>query len=108
MVEANSVEASSVVASSVETGVAAYQSGDFRQAFDIWRVLANAGDARARFHLGALYYEGRGVARQLETAHLLLGLAANAGHQGAMALRDRVAAEMPVTQIATMPDAAIR
>lgn len=87
----------------VADGAAAYHAGEYQQAFEIWRVLANAGDTRARFHLGALYYEGRGVARQLETAQLLLGLAAADGHEGAAALRARVVADLADTEVAHMP-----
>ena len=90
----------------VADGVAAYRAGDYRGAFEVWRVLANSGSTQARFHLGALYFEGRGVAQQLETAHLLLGLAAEGGHEGAAALRDRVAAEMAKSQVAIAPNAA--
>lgn len=86
-------------------GVAAYREGDYRKAFEIWRVLANAGDNRARFHLGALYFEGRGVDRDLETAHLLLGMAAEGGHERAPALRRHVAAEMAKSQVARGPEA---
>lgn len=88
------------VGPTVADGAAAYHAGDYDRAFEIWRVLANNGSTQARFHLGALYYEGRGVERQLETAHLLLGMAADAGHEGAGALRDRVAADMQRAQLA--------
>ena len=43
---------------SVADGNAAYQAGDYERAFDIWQGLARQGDARAQFHLGALYLEG--------------------------------------------------
>lgn len=92
----------------VADGAAAYHAGDYAKAFEIWRVLADKGDARARFHLGALYFEGRGVPRQLETAHLLLGMAAAAGHDGAVALRDKVAAELEKSQLAKVPGAVAR
>jgi hypothetical protein len=52
----------------VADGVAAYRAGDYATAFALWEPLAEAGDARAQFHLGALYYEGRGVARNTATA----------------------------------------
>lgn len=89
--------------STVADGIAAYRAGDYRHAFEIWRPLANAGDTRASFHLGALYFEGRGVPRELETAHLLLGRAAAAGHSGAAALIKRVEVEMAEAQVATAP-----
>lgn len=93
---------------SLDDGVAAYRAGDYRKAFEIWRVLANDGDTRARFHLGALYYEGRGVERQLETAQVLLSMAAADGHEGAAALRDKVSAELSRAQVARAPESVSR
>jgi TPR repeat protein len=103
MVAALSTEPAAPAIGTVEEGAEAYHAGDFGRAFEIWRVLANKGDAQARFHLGALYFEGRGVTRNLETAQILLELAAKTGHEGAVALRDRVAAELADTQIAQVP-----
>ena len=97
-----------VSAGTVAGGVAAYQSGNYTKAFDIWRPLANAGDARAWFYLGALYYEGRGVERDLTTAHTLLVKAANAGHARAAGLRDRVASELTDAQLAAVGPASSR
>jgi TPR repeat protein len=93
-------------ATTVADGVAAYQAGDYRTAYEIWRPLADANDARAAFYLGALYYEGRGVDRQLETAHRLLTQAVDGGHPRAAMLRERVAAEM--TQAAMTPKSTLR
>lgn len=84
----------------IADGVAAYKARDYEAAYEIWRPLANAGDARAWFHLGALYYEGRGVERQLDTAYVLLSRAADAGHPRAGALRDHIAAQLENGQIA--------
>jgi TPR repeat protein len=44
-----------------DTGVSAYQSGDFRGAYEAWQPLAQAGDATAQNALGALYDHGLGV-----------------------------------------------
>lgn len=87
----------------VGDGVAAYQSGDYDEAFRVWRALADIGDVRAWFYLGALYYEGRGAPRDLETARLFLNKAAAAGHPRAAMLSDRVASEMADAQVAKVP-----
>lgn len=42
-------------------GVAAYNSGDYAAAADIWREDAAAGDAAAQRNLGLLYLNGQGV-----------------------------------------------
>ena len=42
-------------------GLAAYDSGDYRTAFEEWRVLAEAGDAEAQTALAGLYSAGEGT-----------------------------------------------
>jgi TPR repeat protein len=44
-----------------EDAKAAYDRGDNAAAFRLWQPLAQAGDARAQFWLGAMYDLGRGV-----------------------------------------------
>ena len=73
-------------AGTVADGVAAYNAGNFAAAYRIWRPLAENGDARAQFHLGALYYEGRGVIRDLDEARTWLGRAAANGSGPARSL----------------------
>jgi TPR repeat protein len=41
--------------------VAAYRQGDFAAAMRLLRPLADAGDAKAEFHLGRMYALGQGV-----------------------------------------------
>ncbi len=45
----------------LEDGVAAYRQGDFAGAMRLLRPLADAGDAKAEFHLGRMYALGQGV-----------------------------------------------
>ena len=45
----------------LEDGVAAYRQGDFAAAIRLLRPLADAGDAKAEFHLGRMYALGQGV-----------------------------------------------
>ncbi len=43
-------------------GLAAYDGGDYRTAFEEWRTLAEAGDAEAQTALAGLYLDGLGTA----------------------------------------------
>ena len=42
-------------------GLAAYDGGDYRTAFEQWRALAEAGDAEAQTALAGLYFGGQGT-----------------------------------------------
>ncbi len=42
-------------------GLAAYDGGDYRTAFEEWRALAEAGDAEAQTALAGLYLDGQGA-----------------------------------------------
>ena len=42
-------------------GLAAYDAGDYRAAFEEWRALAEAGDAAAQTALAGLYFAGQGA-----------------------------------------------
>ena len=53
---------------SLEGGLAAYRSGDYAKAIELWRPLAEKGDAEAQYRIGTLFAEGRGVQRNDETA----------------------------------------
>jgi len=50
----------------VKEGFAAYKAGDFKQAYDIWLPLAEAGNAEAQFRVGRLYDFGEGVQPDIE------------------------------------------
>jgi TPR repeat protein len=67
-------------AQSVEAGIKAWRSADYKAAVDIWRPLAEAGDADAQFNLGQAYRLGRGVAVNLGAAQIWLGRAAAKDH----------------------------
>ena len=42
-------------------GLAAFDAGDYRTAFEEWRALAEAGDAEAQTALAGLYLDGQGA-----------------------------------------------
>jgi uncharacterized protein len=48
-------------AADFNTGLAAYNKGDYVSAAKEWRPLAEQGVAAAQFNLGLLYYDGHGV-----------------------------------------------
>lgn len=52
------------MAETIADGIAAYRQGDYQRARDIWRPLAEQGDAVAQFNLGKLYEFGGGEMRQ--------------------------------------------
>jgi len=80
--------------SSVLDGVTAYKAGDYGQAYRIWQPLAESGNARAQFHLGALYYEGRGVTQDLSNFRVWLNRASERGPSLARSLLMRVEDEL--------------
>lgn len=84
------VPAESGAGHDIEDGIRAYEAKDFARAYAIWRPLAEAGDPLAQFYLGALYFEGRGVSRNLATAHDWLSQALDHGVERARFLLVRV------------------
>jgi uncharacterized protein YgiM (DUF1202 family) len=48
--------------------VAAYADADYEKAYQLWRSLAENGDAGAMFDLGVLYWEGQGIPRNRSLA----------------------------------------
>lgn len=45
----------------LDEGLKAYERGQYRDAFLLWKPLAEQGDANAQFNLGLLYARGQGV-----------------------------------------------
>jgi len=62
-----------------ETGLAAFNAGDYATAFINWRLLAQKGDAKSQASLGFLYYSGKGVRRDDKEALMWFRRAADAG-----------------------------
>lgn len=71
---------SSVSAQSVRAGIEAWQHADYARAVEIWRPLAEKGDADAEFNLGQAYRLGRGVQTNLAAAQTWFERAAAKGH----------------------------
>ena len=63
-----------------ETGMDAYQRGNYATALSEWRPLAEEGDAQAQLHLGVLYANGDGVPQNYANAHQWYEQAAAQGY----------------------------
>ena len=50
-----------VKADQLDEGEAAYNAGNYQKALEIFKPLAEQGDARAQYNLGVVYDEGEGV-----------------------------------------------
>ncbi|MDG2270473.1 MAG: SEL1-like repeat protein [Alphaproteobacteria bacterium] len=83
-------EAVAVDANALGAGKRAYAARDYARAYALWRPLAEAGTPMAQFHLGALYFEGRGVPRDLSQARTWLNRALGQGVERARFLLSRV------------------
>jgi SH3-like domain-containing protein len=57
-----------VAADDFSEAVAAYADADYEKAYQLWRPLAENGDAGAMFDLGVLYWEGQGIPRNRSLA----------------------------------------
>src|SRR5215475_5775493 len=66
-----------------EEGIRAYKNGDYATAVREWLPLAQQGDVRAQFLLGALYAQGYGVPQDYNTAAQWFRQAAEQGHVAA-------------------------
>jgi TPR repeat protein len=63
----------------LEDGDAAYQRHDYPTALQVWRPLADRGDAWAQYGLGVMYYNGEGVSQDYSGAVKWFRLAADQG-----------------------------
>jgi TPR repeat protein len=66
-------------AADFESGLDAFNAGDYAAAFSSWWPLAERGDAKAQASLGFLYYSGKGVGRDDGKSLYWFGRAAEAG-----------------------------
>lgn len=75
--------AAPAAAQDVQSGIAAWQAGDYARAVAEWRPLADAGNADAQFNLGQAYRLGRGVQQNLDLAEQWFERAARQRHEQA-------------------------
>ncbi len=64
----------------LDDGLQAYNTGDYQRAHDLWKPLAQQGDAKAQYNLALLYENGKGAPRHLRTAMTLYRAAAEQGY----------------------------
>lgn len=62
--------AGTAMAGTKQEATAAYQRGDFAQAFRLWHAQAEQGDYDAQAMVAFLYHDGEGVAKDLVRAHM--------------------------------------
>ena len=57
----------------------AYSSGDIDLAIEIWKKYASSNNSKAQNNLGFIYFEGKGVKKDYETAYMWFHIAAQKG-----------------------------
>ena len=67
-------------AADFQSGLEAYEQGDFATALREWRTLAEQGDILAQFSLGVMYDRGKGVPQDDAEAAKWYRKAAEQGH----------------------------
>jgi TPR repeat protein len=82
-----------------EDSMAAYDRGDYATMLQLLRPLAERGNAQAQNSLGAMYYEGEGVAENFVRSHMWLNIAAAQGDPDAARMRDIVSKGMTAQQL---------
>jgi TPR repeat protein len=75
--------AAPVVADPFDDGVTAYHDKEYTKAAELWRPLAESGNAGAQYLLGSLYLEGHGVEHNDAVAFMWFLRAANQGDAAA-------------------------
>jgi TPR repeat protein len=72
-----------------EDGMAAYNRGDYMPAIQVFRALAEQGNAKAQIALAVMFRKGEGVPKNLARAHMWFSFAAARGDPKAkVELRD--------------------
>ena len=80
MVMASARGGAQTLAEQMRRAAAAYEHKQYTTAVNIWRPLAEQGNAEARTLLGAMYWSGEGVPRDHKEAARLYLLAADQGY----------------------------
>lgn len=80
-----------------EDGLAYYKINDYEKALELFHKAANEGHAKAQYNLGAMYYKGIGVSKDLTKANEWLTLASEQGNTEAIKLKTVVEQELKAT-----------
>ena len=70
------IASGSARANDLSTANTAFDHADYAKAFDLYQPLARAGDPSAQSAMGALYYFGNGVQKNLARAYMWFSVAA--------------------------------
>ena len=95
--------ATGAAAGSIEEAKSAFGRGDYAMAAQLFRSLAEQGEARAQNNLGGMYTQGLGVPQDFIRAYMWFtvaaaALSADAG-RAALKNRDHLASQMTAAQI---------
>ena len=91
---------SKAVAGPWEDGMASYNRGDYAPAINLFRPLAQAGNAKAQSIMGVMYRKGQGVRPSSARAYMWLSVAAARGDAKAKAELREVSREMTPAEMA--------
>ena len=89
-----------VAAADFAVGMEACQRGDYATALREWRPLAEAGNVDAQNNLGAMHYEGQGVAKDEVRAYAWAMLAFEKGSSAAKVAKEYLQKRLTAEQIA--------
>ncbi len=81
-----------------EDGLNAFGGAKYEEAYDIWRPLAENGDAAAQYYIGIMYANGQGVKRDIILAYAWYSIAAEEQDM-AEENRDDIEKKLSVTQL---------
>lgn len=87
------------VAGPWEDGMTAYNRGDYVPAIQVFRALAEQGNAKAQNVLGVMFRKGEGVPKSPVRAHMWLSFAAKRGEASARAELRKVSRTMTAQEI---------
>jgi hypothetical protein len=71
----------------------------YKEAFRLFRLAAEQGDAGAQFNLGVMYNNGKGVPQDYVSAHMWFNLSGSNGDKDAVEKRNIVEKKMTKDQI---------
>ncbi|MEH6405216.1 MAG: tetratricopeptide repeat protein [Sneathiella sp.] len=77
----------------------AFEKGNYATTIKEWKPLAEQGDVKAQYNLGAVYENGKGVWQDYKKAHMFYNLAASNGDAIGGESRDKLAKKMTPQQI---------
>lgn len=82
----------------------AYQKGDYKTAFQEYKIASEKGDPRAQGKLAGLYLYGRGTPVDYGKAYIWFEMAARQGDEYASRFRDAAAARLTVDELKHLND----